>query len=178
MRLYLRYGAFLALGAFLLNVLLYLLNFHSDPEKLQAAQWIYGLGRLAISVTVLALGIRAQRDLAAPGAEFSYGTAVGAGVKITLWASLFRPFFDYLYFGVINPGFQQVLLDAQTAKLEARGLSADQIERAQRIMRLFTSPGAEVAFGLIGGLLGGVVLSVLIAAFLRREGKLESAPAA
>ena len=163
------YGFFMALGGMLLTLALYFLGFHSDAAKLSSAQWIGSIGGLAIGVTVLTLGIKARRAAVPPTEEFSYGRALGAGVMITLFAALFGIVTNFLYFQVINPGMTDIIVQAQLDKMEAKGLSGAQLERAEKGIRMFMKPVFSACFAFVGGMFWGTIISLIAAAFLKRK---------
>ena len=168
MKTYLTYGSAMAGGGFLLVIVLYVLGLHSDPAKLSTAQWIQGCVGLAISITCIVLGTKARRAQVPPTENFGYGSALGAGVMIALFAALIGLVTTFLYGGVINPHFFDVILQAQTEQLEAKGISADKIEQIQKVSAPFMKLPAQMAFGFLGGLFFGTLISLVTAAFLKR----------
>lgn len=177
MKTYLTYGSAIAGGSFLLVVILFILGLHSDPSKLSTAQWIQGCVGLAIGITGTVLGIKARRAQVPVTEEFGYGSALGAGVMITLFAALLTLVTTFLYGGVINPHFTDVIMQAQADKLEARGLSADKIEQVQKISAPFMKLPMQMVFGFFGGMLFGTIISLIAAAFLKREAVTDVPPA-
>ncbi len=168
MKTYLTYGFYIALGSALVVFALYFLNFHSDPSKINNAQMIQMVCGLAIGISCTVFGIKARREEIPPADGFGYGRALGAGVMITLFAALFGTAFNYLYTIVINPNFTEVVLQAQTAKLEAQGLSSDKIEQINSFTRGIMKPAIQSAFGFIIGMFFGTIISLIAAAFLKR----------
>src|SRR5436190_548993 len=105
MKTYLTYGSAMAGGGFLLVIVLYVLGFHSDPAKLRTAQWIQGCVGLGIGITCTVLGTKARRAQVPLTEDFGYGSALGTGVMIALFAALIGLVTTFLYGGVINPHF-------------------------------------------------------------------------
>ena len=169
MKTYLSYGSAMAGAGFVLTLALYILGFHSDPSKLTAAQWIQSCLGLGISVTCIVLGTKARRAQVPATDEFGYGSALGAGVMISLFSALLALVTTFLYFGVSNPNFVEVMLRAQAATLEAQGRSADQIEQIQKISGTFMKLPMQMVFGFFGSLLFGTIISLISAAFLKRN---------
>ncbi len=179
MKIYLTYGAAMAIAGAVLNVVFYLLGLHSDPAKLSLAQVLGICLGLPISVVCLVLGIKARRAEVPPTEEFSYGRALGAGVMISLFAGLFGMVTTYVYAAFINPEFVDVIVRAQVQGMEAKGLSAAQTEGAEKMIRAFSGPTAQTITALVGSLIFGTVISLIAAAFLKREAApelLESPP--
>ncbi len=168
MKTYVTYGFFMALGGFLLNLVLYLVGFHSDPAKIQMAQWIAMGGGTVIAFVCLVLGTKARRESVPPSEEFGYGRALGAGVMISLFASLFGIFTTYLYMTVINPGFTDILLQAQANNLEAKGISQDKIDQIQKMSAMWMKPAVQACFAFIFGMIFGTIFALITSAFLKR----------
>ncbi|MBS0662551.1 MAG: DUF4199 domain-containing protein [Verrucomicrobia bacterium] len=168
MKTYTLYGFFMALAGMVLTLVLYFLGFHSDPAKFSTAQIIGSVGGLAFGITFIVLGTQARRAEWPVAEDFSYGNAFAAGFLITLAAAVIGIFTNFLYFQVINPGISEIIVQAQLDKLEAKGLSAAQMERAEKSIRFFLKPGMTAAFGFIGGLFWGTIISLITAAFLKR----------
>jgi len=165
------YGFILAVTTAVLTLILYFLGLHSDPAKLGAAKWIGGVGALAISVTVTVLGVKARRAEVPEAEGFGYGRAVGAGTQIAVVASVLGAIFNYAYMAFINTGYAEVLLQDQMDKLQAKGLSAAQIEQAEKMTRMFMGPVATSIFALIFGVIFGVIIALIVAAFLKRPSR-------
>lgn len=168
MKTYLTYGLFIALGITLISLILFFLGYHSDAAKLGTAQAIGMVGALAVSIVLTVLGVKARRAEIPLTEPFGYGRALGAGVMITLFAVLFGAVTNYLYTHVINPGFSDVMVQAQIEKWEAKGMSAAQIEGAEAMMRKMMHPAIQALFGVVFGMLFGTIISLIAAAFLKR----------
>lgn len=169
MKTYLSYGAAMAGGVFALVMVLYILGLHSEASKLGMAQGIQMVGGLGIGIACIVLGTKAKRATVPATEEFSYGQALLAGFMISLFASLFGILTTFLYTQVINPGMNDLAMQAQIAKWEAAGLSSAQIERAEGMMRKMMSPVMQASMGFIFGLLFSTIISLISAAFLKRE---------
>ena len=168
MKVYLTYGFAMALAGSLLAIGLYLLGFHSQPDKLTTAQIIGTTGGLVIGVICITLGTQARRAEVPATEEFGYGRALGTGVMIALVAATFNIGSTFLYCSLINPGFVDVIVQAQVEKFEAKGMSPAQIEGAEKMIRKFSGPVFQSISGFIGGLLFGTLISLVTAAILKR----------
>ncbi len=177
MKPYLIYGAFIAIGQAVLTLVLFLVGFHSEPEKLQTANYILSLGGLAIGITLLIIGVRAKRALVPVTEEFGYGKALGAAVMISLFATIISTAFQFIYASFINPNFTEVTVQAQIAGMQANGVPSDTIDKAENMMRMMTKPAVMAGLGFVGGMVGNVIISLIAAAFLKRRA-VEPLPAA
>jgi hypothetical protein len=162
------YGFILAISIAVLTLVLYFLGLHSDPARLTTAKWVGGLAGFAISVAVTVIGIKARRAEVPESEEFGYGRALGAGVLISVVASVLGAIFNFVYMAYINPGYSEVLLQDQMDKLQAKGLSAAQLDQAEKMTRMFMGPLPASLFGLLFGVIFGVVIALVLAAFLKR----------
>ena len=169
MKTYLTYGLAIALAGTVLNLALFFLGYHSDVAKFTTGQVIGGVGGIAIAVICIYLGTRARGAEVPVSEPFGYGRALGAGAMIALFAALFSVVTTYLYFHVINPGINDVMMQAQIAKWEAAGLSSERIEAAEAFMRKMMHPGIQAAFGFIAATITGTVIALITSIFCRRE---------
>jgi Protein of unknown function (DUF4199) len=171
------YGFVMTFAAFLLRLVLFIAGLESDPAHSTAARWIGGFAGLVIAIVVLVLGIKARRREVPPETEFTYGQAFKTGMGIQLFCAIFSPVTTYVYLSVINPHFIDMMIQANRDKMEARGLGSDQIDRAEHMMRLFTTPGAQAIESFFGVLIFGAIVTLIVAAFLRRTGAHDPLPA-
>jgi hypothetical protein len=162
------YGIAIAVADALLVLVLFFLGFHSDPAKLPAAQWIGGLGALAIGVTFTALGVKARRAEIPETEPFGYGGALWAGVKVSFVACLLSSVFNYAYSAFINPGLTDIIVQDRLDKMQARGMGSAQTDQAERFIRFLMSPGVYAVYTFFLGMILALVLCLIIAAFLKR----------
>src|SRR3954469_9319857 len=120
MKTSLLYGAAMAIAGAMLIMLLYLTGLHSDPAKLTMAQIVGGCGGLVIGIICITLGTKARRAEIPPSEEFGYGRALQAGFMISLFAALFGMITVFVYAKFINPEFADIIVQAQTQKLEGK----------------------------------------------------------
>jgi len=163
----------MALAGAVFLVVLYLLGFHSDPAKLKAAQLIGTIGTLGIVITCITLGIKARRAGMPRTEEFTYGQAFTSGFMIALFSALFGIVTSFLYAKFINPDFVDVIVQAQVTQFEAKGMSASQIEAAEKMVRTMSSPGVQAGFGFVFNLVCATIISLIAAAFLKRAAAIE-----
>jgi hypothetical protein len=153
-------GAFVSLGLFFSGL-------HSDPDKLKLAQTIALVLGVVISVTCTLLGMREKRANTPADKPWGYGAALGTGVMIGLFGTIFGAVYNYCYFAFIDPSFQEVVLQAQIAALEAKNLSSAQIEQAEPYIRPWLKPGAMTATGAVMAFIWSLVISLIVAAFVK-----------
>lgn len=172
----LTYGFMMAIAGAVLAISLYLLGYHSDASKFGTAQIIGTVGGLAIGISCITLGVKARRAEVPAHEPFGYGRALGTGVMIALFASLFGIVTNFAYVKFINPGITDMIVQAEIAKLEAKGLSGAQLEGAEKMIRVMTGPVAYTAMGFLAGFCFGTVISLVVAAFLKRPATADAPP--
>jgi len=163
------FGFIAALASAFLTLILYFLGFHSDPSKLGTAGWIGGLLSLVISVTCTVLGVKAERGETEAGKPFGFGSALKAGMLVTVVATILNAAFTFLYWVFINPGFADVVVQSQMAKFEASGMSGDKLEKAEAMTRKMASPLPQAVVVVIAGVLFGLLISLVVAAIMKRS---------
>lgn len=162
------YGFISALAGALLGIVLYFLGYHSDPAKLAAAQLIGGCTGFAIIVACIALGTSARRAEMPQEQGFGYGAALLAGTQISIVSAFLSGVFNYAYLAFINPGFAEILLQDKMDKLQAKGVSGADLDRAESITRTMLHPLPAAIFGLIYLFIVGFLVALVVSAFVRR----------
>jgi hypothetical protein len=162
------YGFISALAGAFLVLALYFLGLHSDPAKLGTAKIVGSIGGLAIGIVITTLGVKARRAEVPADEPFGYGSAFGTGVLISIFASILSAIFSYAYYAFINPAFSEVMLQDANEKLEAKGISGSQLDKIESFNRMMFSPVPEALIALIFGFIFGVIISLVVAAFLKR----------
>lgn len=165
MKLYATYGFLITLGTAILTMALFMLGYHGENLAMgQKLGWL----SLVISVAGIALGMREYRNEAGRGA-MSYGRGVGTGVLITLWTTLFSSVFNVIYFKFINPGFTEAMVQFQIAEMEGKGVPAATIDQTEGMIRTMMSIPLMTLFGAFGIMIGGVIVSLVLAAIFKAE---------
>jgi hypothetical protein len=162
------YGLILAVTGAIVTLILYFLGYHSDPAKVGTGQLIGGLVILTASFVITAMGIKARRAEVPASEPFGYGRALGAGVLISLVAVVLSTVFNLVYASFINTGFTEVMLQAQMDKLQAKGMSGADLERAENMTRMMMGTVPSAILGILFGMVIGVIISLILAAFLKR----------
>ncbi|RZJ94197.1 MAG: DUF4199 domain-containing protein [Hymenobacter sp.] len=153
----LRYGLLTGLVSIIISFVLNMTQLEQSPAK-----WL--------TVVVLIVGIiLAQKNFRQANGEFmSYGQAVGVGMVLTAVSSALGAVFSYIYVTLIDPEMPTRILEKGRADLEARGGMSDaQIDQAMHWTAMFVQGPALAGIALVGGLLMGLVISLITAAILK-----------
>ena len=147
-----------------------------QTEKLATGQKLDWL-RLAISFVVLYLGIKAVRE-EAPGKGLTYGQALGAGTLISLYAALMGAVYNYIHLKFINPNFFTYNLNLVREQMAAKGVPDAQIDRTADMMEKWSGPGIYACVGILIGFFFCFIVSLIVAAILKREPQEATPPVA
>jgi hypothetical protein len=159
------YALIMAIAQIVATLIQYFIGYQTD--RMASGQW-FQMVPLVISIVILVLGIKAVRD-EQPGKGLSYGKGVGTGALITLYSCIIGSIYAYVHFTYVNPNFADYMIEVSRAKWASAGMSKSQMENAEKGVRWFTKPAIQAIASFIIGNIFGVILSLIIAAFLKRE---------
>lgn len=158
------YALILTISSALLNLLLYFTGFQT--EKLATGQYFQWLG-FVMMFAILWLGIKAVRD-EAPEKGMSYGRGVGTGTLISLYSGLMSSVYSFIHFKFVNTEFADYQLALIRPKWEAAGMGEAQMDQAEKMTRAMMGPVAQAILTPIMAVIFGLILSLIIAAILKR----------
>jgi uncharacterized protein YacL len=159
------YGLMLAVSNIVLTLIFFFLGYQTD--KMAQGRWIAALLPLAVTVIVIWLGIKAARE-EAKDKSLSYGRGVRTGFLISLYSSLIGTVYGFIHFKFINPNFADYSIDAAREKWAQAGLNDTQMEAMEKGMRMLMSPVVLTITGLFLSLVTGLVIALILSAFLKR----------
>lgn len=163
------YGFISALISALYTLGLYFTGFHSSVAKLDSLAIISPIIALAISVTCMVLGARAAREDTPPDQDFGYGSALWASFLTSIVSTVLYGIFNFCYVSWLNPDIIDLMVQQQVAKMEAKGMSGPALDNAEAMTRKFMQPIPGFIFVLIFGVIAGLIISLVVAAFVRRK---------
>ena len=168
------YALTLTICGAVLNLLLFFTGFQT--EKLATGQYIQWIG-FVIMFVILWLGLKAVRE-ESEGKYLTYGKGVGSGVLISLYSGLMSAVYSFIHFKFVNPNFADYQIELIRAKWAAAGMSDAQMEKAEGFTRTMMTPVIQAIFTPIFIVIIGLIFSLIIAAFLKRnppqEGKVSA----
>jgi len=164
MKTYLTYGIYNTLAFALLNLVLYFTGFQT--EKLATGQYLNYIGT-AIFLGLIFLGMREVRTERGEQG-LSYGSALGAGTMIALFAGVLGAVYVFIHFAYINPEYPQYLESFMRTKFEAQKIPDSQIEGILKMQRVFLKPAIMAPLSILGTVFMGVLGSLILAIFVKR----------
>jgi hypothetical protein len=154
-------GLILGLLGIVYSLVMYFLNLSFN----QLQGWIF----LLIQIVVLFFLVKSYRDNYTYG-NITFGQALGAGVIICLYYAIIMAVFTYILYAVIDTG----LLDKQLAFAEEqmvkRGATQAQIDVGMSFQEKIMKPAILAPMSIFGSMFSGVIMSLIVAAFVRKEG--------
>jgi len=162
-RIALKWGLISAVISILYSVIQIVLGKYQDPD-LNTLNIIFGL---VVGVGILIYALKEFRTL--NNGYLSYGEGLGVGTLTSGVSGVVAGLFSFVYLKFIDPSSLGKVMAQARDKWEEQGLSEEQIEQAEKFGSMFTSPGAIFVFSVFFALLFGFILSLIIAAVMRRE---------
>jgi hypothetical protein len=156
-----RHGVFLGLALIVMQTVFYLADIRLDSGP--------GYISYVILIGGLFLSIRAYRDQLNEG-FISYGRAVGFGVVVALLSGIISSIFTFILYEFIDPNMISKLLMESEAKLIEAGMAEDQLDMAMEMNQKIITPTFLTVIGIIGQTFMGLVFSLVLAVFLKKEG--------
>jgi hypothetical protein len=102
------------------------------------------------------------------GGFITFGEAFLSGFLFSVFSGILSAIFLFIYYSYLSPQAYQLILDAQRAGMEAKGLSSDQVDQA---MEITTKYGKILTFvgGIIVTPIFGAIVALVGAAIFKKE---------
>lgn len=160
----LTYALILTIVGAVFRLLLYFTGF--ETEKLATGQY-FNWVMLPVVFALYWMALKAVRE-ENPHQALTYGQGVGAGFVISLLSSAMSALYTYIHLKFINTSFADYQLELIRAGWAASGMTDAQMEGAENFTRMMLSPGASAGVALVMGCIFGLVISLIVAAFVKR----------
>lgn len=163
-RIALKWGVYTALAELLTTSIRYALNQYINP--------LFSLLELIILVTGTILAMREFRN--SNGGWMTYGEGIGLGLLMFTIIGIMNTAYQQIYQTYVDPTYVERALNQTRDMWERFGATDDLLdqfdEQAENAKGGSGKGTAGLAFigGVLGWILGGLVLSLLVSAFMRR----------
>lgn len=159
----LQYGILLGIISVVFGLMIYFLDMHYTQEA------SIGVVSIVITIAVIALGqynFRKEND-----GFLSFGEALKIGLGIALISGIIGVTYQMILVNVIDPNTIDKMMEITQNKLieDQPEISQEQLDQIIDMQRKFSSPGMMAAFGLIGSLFIGFVISLISGLILKRD---------
>lgn len=168
MRIPLIYGLGIAFATSVVALISHLAGYSTELDKLIIGMLVGVAGSIVINATGLTLGARrARAENSAEG--FGYGRAFAICMLIVIFAALGNLVFNFIYFKFLSPDFAEIQLAAAQSMMERMKMPPDKMDLALADMRAKSTLSRQLASGLIGTIAFGALVSLVVAAFVKRS---------
>jgi uncharacterized membrane protein YkvI len=104
------------------------------------------------------------------GGLISYGDSVGYGTLLALFYGIVSAVFTVILVTVIDPGYMERVMELTRITLEDSGLYSDQqLDVMMAWTEKLSTPPILFAFGVIGSVIIGVIISLIASIFIKRN---------
>jgi hypothetical protein len=157
----LTYGVILGLVGIVYTMIMYFLDL--SVNKIQG--WVFML----LQIVILFLLLKSYRDNYRHG-MITYGQALGAGMIIILYYAIITAIFTYLLYAVIDTNLLDKQLALTEEELLKREVPQEAIDMSMNIQKKIMIPAIIAPISIIGNMFYGLIMSLIVAAFVRKEG--------
>jgi hypothetical protein len=124
---------------------------------------------MVIQIALLYFLLKSYRDNYMHG-QITYGQSFGAGVIICLYYSILVAIFTYVLYTVIDSGLVAKQLAFVEESMVKKGMPQATIDTAMKFQAKVMKPAIMAPISIFGNMIWGVVLSLIISIFIRKEG--------
>lgn len=162
-RIALKWGLIAGVINIVYGVVLIAIGKYQDPS-MNTISTVFGI---AVAVAVLFYAMREYRTL--NGGFMSFGQGLGVGMLTSAVSGVAAGLFNFVYVQFIDPTMPDQIMDRIRDGWERNGMSDSQMEQMEPMTAMMLKPGMMFVIGVFASLLFGLILSLIIAAILRRE---------
>lgn len=154
-------GGTLGVAMVLVSIVMYASGNHLEPH------WSSPLITTALFIGIVVWGIKSFKS--ENGGFLSWGQGVKIGVGIAVLAGLINVIYSYIFMNFIEPDFMNQMMEVQNQAYIDQGMTEEQIENANEMVKKFQSPGITAAMGIIAYAIGGFIVSAIGAAIMKKS---------
>jgi hypothetical protein len=154
-------GLILGLVGIVYSLVVYFLNMYLNKAQ--------GYVFLLVEFAVLFFLVKSYRDNFRHG-MITYGDALGASIIICLYYAIIMAIFTYILYTVIDSGLLDKQLAMAEEMMQKKGMPQSTIDAGMSIQRKMMKPAFMAPFSILGNMILGLILSLIVAAFVRKEG--------
>lgn len=160
------YGLYLGILSTLFAIIMYAMGMY-DISGQGSTRWVSSLVSFALTVGVVIFAYNAFKKSGdgfmsfGEGFKLSFITIIISTLVGLVWLAV--------YMFVLEPGYQEVILNAQIEQMEKQGMEGDAMEMAMSWTEKMTSPLFMTLWTIVGAAFMGAIISLLMAAFLQKK---------
>jgi hypothetical protein len=124
---------------------------------------------IIIQIGLIYFLLKSYRDNFMHG-QITYGQSLGAGMIIFLYSSVIVAIYTYLLYTVIDSGLIAKQLAFTEAEMLKRGIPQAAVDAGMAMQAKIIKPAIIAPLSILGGMFWGLILSLVISIFIRKEG--------
>jgi hypothetical protein len=128
-----------------------------------------GYINIPIQLGLLYFLLKSYRDNFMHG-QITYGQSVGAGVVMFVYVAIIMAVYTYILWAVIDPGLAKKSLAMAEEAMVKKGTPQAVIDAGMAFTAKIMKPGIMAFFSIFGSIIGGVIYSLLVSIFIKKEG--------
>jgi hypothetical protein len=128
-----------------------------------------GYINIPIQLGLLYFLLKSYRDNFMHG-QITYGQSVGAGMVMFVYVALIMVIYTYVLWAVIDPGLAKKSLAVTEEAMVKKGTPQAAIDAGMAFTAKIMKPGIMAFFSIFGSLIGGLIFSLLVSIFIKKEG--------
>ena len=154
-------GIIMALAGIAFSLMLYFLDLTFNKS--------IGYINIPIQLALLFFLLKSYRDNFMHG-QITYGQSFGAGMVIFAYVAIIMAVYTYILWAVIDPGLAKKALAFAEEGLVKKGMPQAGIDAAMAFSAKLMKPVVMAISSIFASLFGGVILSLLVSIFIKKEG--------
>lgn len=158
-RVALKFGLLTGLGLIIYSMIIQLAGL-SNNQTVSILGTVVTIGIAAVGIIYAIREFKSQNE-----GYISYGQGLGLGTLLSAVAGLISGIVMYLYLKFVDSSSLKEAIDKQREAMELQGASDEQIEMSAK----FVTPELVFVFSILGMLFFGFILSLIIAAIMKKE---------
>lgn len=127
-----------------------------------------GYINIPIRLVLLYFLLKSFRDNIMHG-QITYGQSVGAGMVIFVYVAVIMAVYTYILWAVIDPGLAKKSLAFTEEAMVKKGTPQAAIDAAMAFSAKIMKPGIMAFSSIITTLFGGIIYSLLVSIFIKKE---------
>jgi hypothetical protein len=164
-----RYGVIAAVILIIFGLVMYLTGFSDPATSGKTSNWIGNIVNFGVMIGAAVMAVRKHRDEEL-GGFVSFGRAFTTSFLVNLVVTVISAIWVFAFFSYIAPEMLDAILEqSRTQMIEERGMSEEQVEESMGMMGWMFSPGFFAISAGFMMLLMGVIISLIIAAVMKKE---------
>jgi hypothetical protein len=129
--------------------------------------WVSFLFSFVLNVSILFLALKEVRE--AQGGFLTYGEGLGNSTLLGGIWGIVSGGFNYIYINFIDDGVIQKQMDLARERLEDQGLTASQIQDAEKMTKMMLGPGVQFITIVLATVFFIFVLGLIVSGVMKRE---------